>query len=35
MSAVVILGLIDQPTISRLNKSSTMASYSQPSPVWM
>ncbi len=34
MSAV-IRGLIDQPTISRLNRSSTTARYSQPSPVWM
>ena len=34
MSAVM-RGLIDQPTISRLNRSSTMARYSQPSPVWM
>ena len=34
MSAVM-RGLIDQPTTSRLNRSSTTARYSQPSPVWM
>lgn len=34
MSAL-IRGLIDQPTISRLNRPSIMVKYSQPSPVWM
>ncbi len=34
MSAVM-RGLIDQPTISRLNRSITIARYRQASPVWM
>ncbi len=34
MSAVM-RGLIDQPTTSRLNRSSTTARYSQPSSVQM